>query len=275
LPRLNASTGAAYLGASAAPFAVESDPNTPNFAVPDLAPPLAVRGDRLASRQGLLTEIDRYRKTGDIKANPSAQVVGAFQQKAFDLMTSSATKAAFDIQQESPELREQYGRTSLGQSCLMARRLVEAGVRCVTIDHTNWDTHHNCFPVLKDEMLPVLDRGLAALFRDLADRGMLETTLVVVSGEFGRTPRINQFAGRDHWGPSFTVAIAGGGIQGGRVVGRSDSRAEKPDTPVVGPEDLAATVYRQMGIDPDDEFYTPEGRPVKIANNGKVIRELL
>jgi hypothetical protein len=275
LPRVNPSTGAAYLGASAAPFAVESDPNTPNFAVPDLMPPLAVPGDRLSSRQGLLTRIDRFRQSGEIAANQSAQVVNTFQQKAFDLMTSSATKSAFDIQQESPQLREQYGRTSLGQSCLMARRLVEAGVRCVTIDHNNWDTHHNCFPVLKDEMLPMLDRGLAALFRDLADRGLLETTMVVVTGEFGRTPRINEFAGRDHWGPSFTVALGGGGIQGGRVVGRSDSRGEKPETPVIGPEDLSATMFSLMGINPEDEFYTPEGRPVKIANNGKVIRELL
>lgn len=275
LPRAHASAGAAYLGAAVAPFVVEADPNSPNFTVPDLTPPIAVRGDRLNAREQLLAGIDRYRDAAETRANAPALAVNTFQRKAFELMTSAATRAAFDIQQEAPQLREQYGRNSLGQSCLMARRLVEAGVRCVTIDHTNWDTHHNAFPVLQNDLLPVLDRGLSMLFRDLHDRGMLETTLIIVSGEFGRTPRINQFAGRDHWGPSFTLLVAGGGIQGGRVVGRSDSRAEKPDGTPIGPEDMAVTMYRLMGIDPEDEFYTPEGRPVKIANGGKVITELL
>jgi uncharacterized protein (DUF1501 family) len=157
----------------------------------------------------------------------------------------------------------------------MARRLVEAGVRCVTIDHTNWDTHDNNFNVLKNDLLPLLDRGLSGLLTDLSDRGRLDSTLVVVTGEFGRTPRINPNAGRDHWGPAFTVALAGGGIQGGRVVGKSDARAEKPDGNPYGPEDLAATMYRLLGINPDEEFYTPEGRPVKIANNGRAMTELL
>jgi uncharacterized protein (DUF1501 family) len=156
----------------------------------------------------------------------------------------------------------------------MARRLVEAGVRCVTIDHSNWDTHDNNFNTLKDSLLPVLDGGLTTLFRDLAERGLLDRTLVVVTGEFGRTPRINKNAGRDHWGPAFTVAL-GGGIRGGRVVGKSDARAERPASEPFGPEDLSATMYHLVGIDPDDEFYTPEGRPVKIVNNGRVIQELL
>src|SRR5207244_10094857 len=124
-------------------------------------------------------------------------------------------------------------------------------------------------------LFPMLDPGMATLFRDLADRGMLDSTLVVVTGEFGRTPRINNDAGRDHWGPSFTVALGGGGIHGGRVVGKSDARAERPASDPYGPEDLAATMYHLMGIDPDDEFLTPEGRPIKIANNGKVIHDLL
>ena len=157
----------------------------------------------------------------------------------------------------------------------MARRLVEAGVRCVTIDHSNWDTHSDNFGTLKKSLLPALDSALSTLFRDLAERGLLGTTLVVVSGEFGRTPRINKDAGRDHWGPSFTVALGGGGIQGGRVIGRSDARAEKPADQPHGPEDLAATMYRLMGFDPDEDFITPEGRPVKIVNNGKSIDSLL
>ena len=157
----------------------------------------------------------------------------------------------------------------------MARRLVEAGVRCVTIDHTNWDTHNDNFATLKRDLLPKLDAGLSSLFADLVDRGLWDSTMVVISGEFGRTPRINKNAGRDHWGPGFTVAVGGGGLQGGRVVGSSDARAERPADNPYGPEDLSATMYTLLGINPDDEFYTPEGRPVKIANNGRVIRELL
>src|SRR3954467_9942215 len=144
----------------------------------------------------------------------------------------------------------------------MARRLVEAGVRCVTIDHTNWDTHDNNFLTLRRELLPALDSGLSTLFRDLADRGRLQNTLVIVTGEFGRTPRINKNAGRDHWGPAFTVALGGGGVQGGRGLGKSDARAERPASTPYGPEDLYATLFRLVGVDPKEEFHTPDGRPV-------------
>jgi uncharacterized protein (DUF1501 family) len=148
-------------------------------------------------------------------------------------------------------------------------------VRCVTIDHSNWDTHDNNFATLKRDLLPALDAGLSALFRDLADRGLLGRTLVLATGEFGRTPRINKNAGRDHWGPAFTVAMGGGGIKGGRAVGKTDARAERPAADPYGPEDLCATMYGLLGIDPEEEFYTPEGRPVKIVNNGRAIQELL
>src|SRR5205823_359220 len=133
----------------------------------------------------------------------------------------------------------------------------------------------NNFFTLRRDLLPALDSGIAALFRDLADRGMLARTLVVITGEFGRTPRINNNAGRDHWGPAFTVALGGGGIQGGRVIGASDQRAERPASDPHGPENLAATIYHLMGIDPSEEFYTAEGRPVQIVNQGRVMRELL
>jgi uncharacterized protein (DUF1501 family) len=190
-------------------------------------------------------------------------------------MTSPEAKKAFDIHAEDEKLRDAYGRNTLGQSCLMARRLVEAGVRCVTVDHSNWDTHNDNFSTLKRQLLPWLDAGLATLLRDLGERGLLETTLVIVTGEFGRTPRINKDAGRDHWGPAFTVALAGGGIRGGRVVGASDARAERPASDPHGPEDLSATICHLMGIDPKEEFLTPEGRPVAIVNNGRVIDEFL
>jgi uncharacterized protein (DUF1501 family) len=275
LPKMHPSAGPAYLGAAAAPFVIEADPNAPNFAVPDIVPPVALAGNRVEARKQLLAQIDRFQNAAEARANRDAQAVSVFQQKAFDLMTSPAAKKAFDIHAEPDKLRDEYGRTSLGQGCLMARRLVEAGVRCVTIDHSNWDTHSDNFRTLKRNLLPALDGALATLFRDLQDRGLLHTTLVVVTGEFGRTPRINKDAGRDHWGPGFTVALGGGGIKGGRVVGKSDARAEKPAADPHGPEDLAATMYYLLGIDPKEEFYTPEGRPVPIVNQGRIVHDLL
>lgn len=275
LPKMHNSAGSAYLGSSAAPFVVDADPNAPSFSVPDLAPPLTLASDRLSARRELLASVNRFEQSIATAANRDALAMSTFQQKAFELMTSSATKSAFDIGQESDGLRDEYGRHSLGQSCLMARRLVEAGVRTVLIDHTNWDTHYDNFNVLKNDLLPHLDSALSTLFRDLADRGLLESTLVLVTGEFGRTPRINKDAGRDHWGPSTAIAIGGGGIRGGTVVGASNERAEKPITEPYGPEDLAATIYQVMGIDPQTRFYTRERRPVSIvAGEGRVIQEL-
>lgn len=275
LPKMHPSCGPAYLGAAAAPFVVDADPNAPDFAVPDVVPPPALNAGRLDDRKRLLAQMDRFQKAAELRANRDAQTVDVFRRKAFDLMTSSEAKKAFDIHAEADKLRDEYGRNALGQSCLMARRLVQAGVRCVTVDHSNWDTHDDNFNTLKRQLLPALDAGLSTLFRDLAERGLLETTLVVVTGEFGRTPRINKNAGRDHWGPSFTVALGGGGIQGGRVVGKSDARAERPATDPRGPEDLAATMYHLLGIDPKDEFLTPDGRPVAVVNGGRVMDDLL
>jgi hypothetical protein len=275
LPKLHPSGGPAYLGATAAPFVIEADPNAPGFAVPDVLPPPAVDGSRLDDRRALLGLVDRFQAAAEGKANRAAREVGAFRGKAFDLMTSSEAKKAFDIHAEPDKLRDEYGRNALGQGCLMARRLTEAGVRCVTIDHSNWDTHNDNFATLKRDLLPAFDAAVATLFRDLADRGLLEKTLVLVTGEFGRTPRINKDAGRDHWGPSFTVLLGGGGIHGGRVIGKSDARAERPASDPHGPENLAATIYHQLGIDPEEEFTTPEGRPIKIVNDGKVIGDLL
>ena len=275
LPQMHPSTGAAYLGPACAPFTINADPAAANFSVPDVLPPLSLDATRLDRRRQLLSEVDQFQKSVEATANASARSVSLFQRKAFDLMVSPDAKRAFDIHAEPAALRDAYGRHTLGQSCLMARRLVEAGVRCVTIEHTNWDTHDNCFNVLKTQLLPALDSGLSTLFRDLADRGMLERTLVVACGEFGRTPRINKNAGRDHWGPGFTVVLGGGGLRGGIAVGSSDARAEKPADNPRGPDDLAATIYRQLGINGDEEFITPEGRPIKIVNQGRVIHELV
>ncbi len=185
LPKMHPSAGPAYLGAGAAPFVIDADPNAPNFAVPDLVPPVTLSADRLQSRKNLLAAVDRFQKSAEVRANAAAGAVGTFQEKAFSLMTSPEAKKAFDIKAEPEKMRDEYGRHSLGQSCLMARRLIEAGVRCVTIDHSNWDTHDNNFKTLKRDLLPGLDAALSTLFRDLADRGLLERTLVLVTGEFG------------------------------------------------------------------------------------------
>jgi hypothetical protein len=275
LPTMNPSGGSAFLGAGAVPFTIEADPNSPSFAVPDLAPPLTVDAARLEARQELLAHVDRYRAAAEIAANARAKGVSTFGHRAVELMTSPAAKRAFDIAAEPDALRAEYGRHTLGQSCLMARRLVEAGVRYVTINHSNWDTHNNNFVVLRNQLLPQLDAAMSTLFRDLSDRGMLDRTMVIITGEFGRTPRINKDAGRDHWSKCFSVAVGGGGVKGGRAVGRSNKWAEEPDDGAAGPEDLAATLFHLMGLDPAEEMITPEGRPVTLTNKGRVIRELL
>jgi uncharacterized protein (DUF1501 family) len=157
----------------------------------------------------------------------------------------------------------------------MARRLVEAGVRCVTVEHSNWDTHYHNFQTLQDDLLPKFDQAIPTLFKDLDSRGLLQNTLVLLTGEFGRTPKINDSAGRDHWSRCFTVALAGAGIKGGRVLGKSDKWAMDPAEDPYGPEDLCATVYNRMGIDPRSEMHTPDGRPIMVTNNGRVIKDLL
>lgn len=275
LPMMHSSAGSAFLGPSAVPFVIEADPSAAGFSVPDLAPPMILSADRLSARQELLAQVDQYQRKAEVKANRAAQSVSVFGQKAHALMTSSDARHAFDIGSESDKLRDAYGRHTLGQSCLMARRLVEAGVRCVTIEHSNWDTHNDNFNVLKNQLLPKFDEAIATLFRDLSDRGMLESTLVIVTGEFGRTPRINKDAGRDHWGKCFTVALGGGGIHGGRVIGKSDAWAQEPADNPYGPEDLAATLYQLLGINPLEELHTPEGRPIALTKGGRLIKELV
>jgi len=275
LPTMHNSASSAYLGPNAVPFVIEADPNSPGFEVPDLLPPLEVDAQRITDRRGLLAKVDRFQRSIEQKANAGAGELGVFAERATSLMTSPEAKRAFDIHAEPEKLRDAYGRTTLGQSCIMARRLIEAGVRCVTIEHSNWDTHFHQFPSLKDDLLPKLNAAMATLFRDLSDRGMLGKTVVLVTGEFGRTPKINKESGRDHWSRCFTVALGGGGIQGGRVIGKSDAIASDPAEDPHGPEDLCATVYQLMGINPHDEMRTPEGRPVMLTNSGRVIKELL
>ncbi len=272
-PRMHAAAGPVFLGSSNAPFFIDADPSSPGFSVPDLAPPLDIDGGRLEDRRHLLRQVDRFQKLIDKESR--AGTFSKFRERAFRLMTSPEAKEAFDLQTEPEKVREEYGGHTLGQSCLLARRLVQAGVRYTMITHNNWDTHENNFGDLKASLLPQLDQGLSALLRDLSDRGMLEKTLVIVTGEFGRTPKINKLAGRDHWGNCFTVALAGGGVQGGRVVGTSDKWTMKPEENPVGPLDFATTLYHLLGIDPGKLLYTMDKRPIKLLDEGRILRELL
>ena len=275
VPSLPKSGGAAYLGPIAAPFVIPSDPSAPDFSVRDLEPVWGIDAKRLEDRRALVRRLDRFQKSAELEANRLPRALDTHYEKAFDLMTSPKAKEAFDIAKENPKLRDAYGRNSLGQSCLMARRLVEAGVRFVTVEHGNWDTHAKNFESLKENLLPAFDGAFATLLQDLADRGLLESTLVIATGEFGRTPRINKDGGRDHWPNAMTLPLAGGGVKGGVVYGASDDRAERPARDPAGPEDLAATIYHLMGVDPSKLHSDPLGRPLPILDKGKPIGGIL
>jgi uncharacterized protein (DUF1501 family) len=206
-----------------------------------------------------------------------ARALDAAQRGAFEMLGSARVRAALDLGEEKAELRERYGRSQFGQSLILARRLIEAGVPCATVNWSTggpWDTHGGNFRGLKDSLLPPFDRSFSALLQDLSDRGLLESTLIVCTGEFGRTPTINKDAGRDHWAGVYTVVLAGGGINGGRVHGSSDAQAAYPATDPVGPWDVAATVYHCMGISPEAEVRDRTHRPLKICR-GEPIRSLL
>ena len=198
-----------------------------------------------------------------------------FSQKAYEMMRSSRTREAFDLTRESPSISGLFGDGGFSQSCLLATRLVESGVRLVSIQFGGWDTHRDNFNRLKDNNLPNLDDGLAGLFQALEAKGLLETTAVFVTGEFGRTPKINQRGGRDHYPRAMFCLLAGGGMEGGQVIGASDAKGEGPLDRVISPDDVAATFYHTLGIDHTKEYHTPTGRPVMIVRHGKPIPELL
>jgi uncharacterized protein (DUF1501 family) len=195
-------------------------------------------------------------------------------------MTSNAAQAAFRLADESPAVRDKYGRTTFGQSCLLARRLIEAGVSFVTVNDRGtgmlgWDTHFQNFPTIKNTLAPPLDQGLSALIEDLANRRLLDQTVVVMMGEFGRTPKINNNAGRDHHGRANSVLLAGAGFPAGLVLGKTDARGDNPSDRPVTPADLAAALYLKLGIDPERKFEAPDGRPIRLVDNAQPPRELL
>jgi len=273
LPNPPRSTAAAYLGVAYNPFSVGADPNAANFSVRNLTLPNGISVERLENRRRLLQAVDKLKRNVD--QTGLMEGFDAFTRKAFEMVTSAGAQKAFDISKEDGALRDQYGRNTLGQSMLLARRLVESGVTFVTVNAGGWDTHANNFEALKKQKLPQFDAAWAALMQDMSKRGLLENTLVLVWGEFGRTPRINKDAGRDHWPGALSVVLAGGGLQMGQAIGQSDAKAEYPRERPLTPEDVLSTMYHVLGIDQNKDFLNEAQRPVKILGTGEPIRELV
>ena len=272
------SSSAGYLTPAYDPFAVSGDPNAEGFRVSNLAPPDRLTMDRLLRRRAMVKSLDDFAR--DVPPTPLTRSRDQFADQAYALMTSNAAQAAFRLSDETPELRERYGRNTFGQSCLLARRLVEAGVSFVTVNDRGpgplgWDTHAQNFPTIKNSLAPALDKGLAALLGDLGERGMLDDTLVVMMGEFGRTPKINPNAGRDHHGRANSVLLAGAGIPAGLVLGKTDAKGDSPVEKPVTPADLAYVLYTKLGIDPEHKYEAGDGRPLRLVDGATPPRELL
>ncbi len=265
---------AAYLGAAYNPFSPDSNPNDQGFQVRNLKLPGRVDVNRLDRRQQLLGQVDTLRRDVDTKGDVAG--LDQFYRDAFEMVTNEKALKAFDIHVEDPRLREKYGRNDLGQSCLLARRLVEAGVSYVTVQAGGgWDTHGNNFAELKNNLLPKFDRAVYGLVEDLFDRGMQNDVLVMAMGEFGRTPRINGTAGRNHWPGAMSVLYAGGGLKMGQAIGTTDSKAEYPTTKPYTPGCVLSTMYHTLNIDHHHVFHDQARRPLPVLNEGSPIPELV
>ncbi len=257
------------------------DPSKDDFQIPDLALPKTLTAERLADRRSMLNLVDRFYRSKIERAEH--QAMDRFSEQALRMILTPEARQAFDLSRESEKTKEAYGRGSFGQSLLLARRLIEAGSRFVTAaghELNGWDTHSDNDQRHKDKMVPGLDKALPALLEDLRQRGLLDTTVVIVMGEFGRSPHHNSKAGRDHWPHCWSLAIGGGGIRGGQVVGASDERGAYVADRKISMGDLYATIYKALGIDWTKEYMSPIGRPVKIANalddeTGQPIKELI
>jgi hypothetical protein len=285
LPRPIGNTGgnmphgqdAGFLGKAHDPFVLNADPSEPNFEVPDMLPPDYISSVRVDRRRRWRDMIDDSVK--HFETVPDAKLLDTTFQQAYTLMSSEKARAAFDLGQESDDTRKRYGQNRFGQSCLMAKRLIEAGVRFVTVnmfetvfDEITWDIHGSspfspieCYSNLVG---PMFDNGFTSLVEDLSQTGLLDNTMIVATGEFGRTPKINPAGGRDHWPACWPVVMAGGGIQGGRVVGESDEIGGAPKSRPTTPGEIAATVYHSLGINLETELPGPQGRPIRVVDHG-------
>jgi uncharacterized protein (DUF1501 family) len=272
---------------------VGGDPAQADFRVQDLDFFPGLDGQRIDRRRQYLEALDRFSRGDEVVgtlrvplAEDGTQSVPTTKplEQAYRLIASPKAKAAFDLSKETADTRAKYGPRTIGQSTLLARRLIEAGVPFVTVNYPGWDTHDNLYTRLKEGytgakvpvgLMPMLDSALSALLDDLEDRGLLDETLIVVMGEFGRTPKLNTQGGRDHWPRVFSVLLAGGGVPGGQVIGASDATGESPKERPVTPADLAATIFTLLGIDPQQLLHTADGRPVRVSRDGKVVKELI
>ncbi len=275
---------ASFLGKAHNPFFFTNDPNSSDFCLPELTLPASISPERMEHRKGVLKLIDG--QTRLLEQSAVAQGIDESYQKAVTMLTSKEFKRAFDLSDESTTLRDQYGRTTYGQGCLLARRLVEAGARFINVYFSQsiggpkggWDVHgfdgKPMDPILKSHLLPITNQTLPTLLEDLDQRGLLKDTLVLWMGEFGRTPRINKLAGRDHWPQCYTVVMAGGGVKGGYIYGASDKIGAYPTLGQAGPEDISATVFDLLGIDPTTEIRDKLNRPFPISR-GKVIEDVI
>jgi hypothetical protein len=263
--------GTGYMSSAYGPFALGSDPADRNFTVRDLLTPKGMEGNRFDRRRSLLSTVDEHFKT--IEKSDSINAMDSFYDAAYGLISSQKAREAFDLNKESDKLRDEYGRNTAGQRFLLARRLVESGVRMVSVNYGGWD-HHSNIKNAFDGQAPNFDKAFARLITDLEERGMLDRTLVMVSSEFGRTPKINGTNGRDHWPRVFSVALAGGGFKKGYIHGASDALGGEPDRDAVSPMDLAKSVYRLLGINGDKRIMAPGDRPIDIVNGGRIMTEL-
>jgi hypothetical protein len=264
--------GTGYMSSAYGPFALGSDPADKAFAVRDLLSPKDINQQRFDRRRSLLETVDQHFR--ETEKSDAIGAMDSFYQAAYGLVSSAKAREAFDLSKESEKMRDEYGRNAAGQRFLLARRLVEAGVRMVSVNFGGWD-HHSNIKSGFDGQAPQFDQAFARLITDLADRGMLKRTLVMVSSEFGRTPRVNSTNGRDHWPRVFSVALAGGGVKEGYIHGASDALGGEPDRDAVGPEDLAKTMYRTLGINAEKRIVSDGGRPIDIVNGGRVMQEWL
>ena len=269
--------GHGFLPSEFGPFSLGADPAKPDFSVKDLKLANGLTLDRMARRRQFSEQLAKWNDNRAGRINPMLD-------RAFQMVTTSEARSAFQLDEESPSTRQRYGSKSVGQSCLLARRLVERGVPFVTVNQRGWDTHENLYTRLKEGytgakvgvgLIPSLDLAVSALIDDLKQSGLLNETLIVIMGEFGRTPKINTRGGRDHWPRAFSVALAGGGVKGGQVIGASDAVGESPAERPVTPADLVATIYTLLGLNPSSELQTDTGRPVKLAaDDATLIEEL-
>lgn len=264
--------GTGYLSTAFGPFALGSNPESKDFKVRDLNLHSSITQERYNRRRSILETVDSHFSLMEKSDNISA--MNKFYQQAYDLVSSAQAREAFDLDKEPDQIRDMYGRGQAGQRFLMSRRLIEAGVRCVSVVYGGWDMHAGIGAGMNSQ-LPAFDKAYAALINDLDQRGLLDSTIVMVTSEFGRTPKINKDAGRDHWPRVFSVAFAGGGFAKGLVYGKSDATSSAPEEDPLTVENMSATVYSLLGIDPSKHLMADGGRPVSIVYNGQVVDKLL